>query len=219
MNDLYNGVRTFHRTKAIEKGLLYDELTLGQSPHTLFITCSDSRVVPHHLTSSQAGELFVLRNVANTVPPFERAYEESSAASAVEYAVKALTVRHIVVCGHSNCGGCKALFSADTVADFPLTNDWLVQLYPLKEMFASEGERREIDGNQQSYSDNSVEIDIARRVEQQNILLQLERLRGYPFVEEAIENDGLELHGWYFDIGEKRVLYYDESTDVFRAIE
>ena len=126
MNKLFEGVRGFTRRDYEKHRSIYDELKERQAPHTLFVTCSDSRIVPSLITQSMPGELFIIRNVANIVPPVQMAEHFTENLSAVEYAVQALDVKQVVICGHSNCGGCRALFAEpDEIDALPYTRRWL----------------------------------------------------------------------------------------------
>lgn len=136
LDRLLDGVRDFNTREFIPNQQFFQELKEQQSPHTLFIGCSDSRVVPHMLTQSFAGELFVVRNIGNLVPLYGKDSDTFAATSAViEYAVKQLRVKSIVVCGHSNCGGCAALYyKEEEMKKLPHTKMWLELAKPVKEI-------------------------------------------------------------------------------------
>ena len=134
MKSLIPGIREFHRKRVSHAPSHFEELALGQKPSTLFITCSDSRVVPNMLTQSEPGELFELRNAGNMVPPYRG--NESGEAATIEYAVKALKVKQIVVCGHSHCGAITGVLQPELVRDMPAVEKWLMH---------AERVRREID--------------------------------------------------------------------------
>ena len=110
MDSLFDGVKEFNTTDFLEHKELFEKIGNNQSPHTLFIGCSDSRLVPNLITKTLPGELFVIRNIANLVPIYRTSNDFLATTSAIEYAVKILNVTNIVVCGHSNCGGCNALY-------------------------------------------------------------------------------------------------------------
>ena len=172
----------------------------GQKPKVMFVGCSDSRVVPELLTGARPGEVFVMRNVANIIPPFGTGHW--SAGAAIEYAVNHLRVAHLVICGHTECGGIKALDSRmDALAD-PSLAQWIE--------LAREAQTR-VDGRG---------VDPARRhraIVEQNITLQMERASGYPAVQKALKENRLELHGWLFDLHGPLVYSYDPKSGQFEA--
>jgi carbonic anhydrase len=172
----------------------------GQKPKVMFIGCADSRVVPELLTGAQPGEVFVVRNVANIIPPFGTGHW--SVGAALEYAVNHLQVAHLVVCGHTDCGGIKALDGrVDALADASLSQ-WIE--------LAREAQTR-VDGRG---------VEKAKRhqaIVEQNIILQLERAAGYPAIRKALKENRLELHGWLFDLHGPLVYSYDPKSGQFEA--
>jgi carbonic anhydrase len=171
----------------------------GQHPSTLFIGCSDSRLVPYLLTGSGPGELFIVRNVGNLIPPYDASHGYHGTTAAIEYAVLRLGVHDIVVCGHSHCGAVEALY-ADPVPEAPHMNRWL-------------------DLGRDAVLPVTVSDDALRRTEQRSIALQLERLIGYPMVRSRVERGELFLHGWYYVIEEGRVLVLDVEKGAFVATD
>jgi carbonic anhydrase len=169
----------------------------GQRPTTLFIGCSDSRVVPYLLTGSGPGELFMVRNVGNLVPPFDASQGYHGTAAAIEFAVLALGVREIVVCGHSHCGAIRALY-ADPNPATPHTNRWL-------------------DLARDATLPVPPSAEALRRTEQRSVVLQLERLMAYPMVAERVEAGRLALHGWHYVIEDGTVLVLDVERGEFVA--
>lgn len=167
----------------------------GQHPRTLFIGCSDSRVVPYLLTGAGPGELFVVRNVGNLIPPWDASHGYHGTVAAIEYAVLRLAVHDIVVCGHSHCGAVAALYD-DPIADAPHMNRWL-------------------DLARDAVLPVTVSDDALRRTEQRLVVLQLERLLGYPMVATRVEKGELFLHGWHYLIEEGRVLVLDVERGEF----
>lgn len=207
MNKLFEGVREFTRRDYEKHKSIFDELEERQAPHTLFVTCSDSRIVPALITQTMPGELFVIRNVANIVPPVEMAEHFTENISAVEYAVQVLDVKQVVICGHSNCGGCRALFAEpDEIDALPYTRRWLQHAHPARE-------RAEARHNH-LWSDNPY-----RSVEQENILLQMENLRSHPFIKDKQKSGSLPIYGWYYDIGRGKILNYNAERDEFEKID
>ena len=167
----------------------------GQQPTTLFIGCSDSRIVPYLLTDSGPGELFVVRNVGNFVPPFDASEGYHGTAAAIEYAVLALGVHDIVVCGHSHCGAVRALY-AEVPEEAHHMRVWLNlgrdAVLPVTES-----------------------PEALRRTEQRSVILQLERLMAYPMVMRRVEQGTLFLHGWYYVIEEGQVRVLDVERGQF----
>ena len=134
MKKLIEGAVAFRQNDFETYEQLFSELGKEQNPHTLFIGCSDSRLVPNMITTTGPGELFIIRNVANIVPPYQSAGEYLAAISAIEYAIQALEVENIVICGHSNCGGIAALYKPDEYFQkLPHTSKWLELANPVKE--------------------------------------------------------------------------------------
>ena len=174
------------------KQALFDELASGQSPATLIITCADSRIDPSLITQAEPGDIFVVRNAGNIVPTLDG--DGSSAdgnAASIEYAITALNVSHIVVCGHSSCGAMGGLQNLDGLDALPSVRRWLEHSEPLL--------------------DTAVADDLDALIEA-NVLLQLEHLKQYPGVSEKIDAGELTLHAWVYDIGSGDVRAYDGST-------
>ncbi len=189
----------FERDKEFFQGLKE-----GQKPHTFYVGCSDSRVVPNLITKTLPGELFVVRNIANVIPPANK--NEGSlkcTASILEYAVKYLEVKNIVICGHSNCGGLKALFyPEEKLQALPMVNKWLDLIKDLKQKV------------------EDIE-DIALReweIEQLNVVRQLENLLTYDFIKERFEKGDINIYGWYYIIESAEVFNYNFETKEFELI-
>ncbi|MFI1565194.1 carbonic anhydrase [Streptomyces sp. NPDC020490] len=172
-------------------------LAEGQSPQVLFITCSDSRVVPALITGARPGELFELRTAGNIVPPHDPAHPTAEAAT-VEYAVEVLGVRDIVVCGHSHCGAVGALVRGDDLTAVPAVRDWLARATPRPAGAAADPA-------------------VAEGV-QSHVLTQLLRLRSYSCVEKSLLDRRLGLHAWYYEVHTGAVLAHDPRTDAFTAL-
>ncbi|MFA9423011.1 MAG: carbonic anhydrase, partial [Sedimentibacter sp.] len=139
MQKLLDGIVKFREGDFQAHKELFKKLKESQKPHTLFISCSDSRIDPNMITGTLPGELFIVRNIANIVPPYRKTGEYVATTSAIEYAVLYLQVENIIVCGHSNCGGCSAcLKSLDFLHDLPHTNKWLELSYPVRDRVLKE---------------------------------------------------------------------------------
>jgi len=174
---LIDGLRRFRREHFPRFREHYEKLVAeGQHPSTLFIGCSDSRIVPTLLTDSAPGELFIVRNMGNFIPPFEPDAGYHGTSAAIEFAVLTLGVRDIVVCGHGHCGAIEALYAPPSRAT-PHISKWLD--------LARAAMLPEAPGR-----------EVLERTEKRSVVLQLERLIGYPLVRERVEAGDLGLHGW-----------------------
>jgi carbonic anhydrase len=169
----------------------------GQRPTTLYIGCSDSRVMPHLLMDAGPGEVFVVRNAGNLVPPYEDAYGYHGTSASIEFAVLSLGVRDIVVCGHSQCGAIRALYQEPPAEARHMTR-WL-ELAREAALPVTESE------------------DALRRVEQRSVVLQLEHLLTFPMVRARVERGELFLHGWHFLLESGEVLVLDVTSGEFVA--
>ncbi|MFF5971042.1 carbonic anhydrase [Streptomyces sp. NPDC012769] len=170
----------------------------GQSPAVLFITCSDSRVVPALITGARPGQLFELRTAGNIVPPYASGSPTGEAAT-IEYAVEVLGVQDVVVCGHSHCGAVGALVRGDDLSAVPAVRDWLAHAAP-------EG----ADGR----PDDPAVADAVRG----HVLAQLLRLRSYPCVERRLADGRLRMRGWYYEVHTGAVHEYRPQTDSFETL-
>ncbi|HBE79878.1 MAG TPA: carbonic anhydrase [Firmicutes bacterium] len=208
MKILFDGVREFSKNDFEKYKELFKQLSTSQQPHTLFIGCSDSRVVPDLITKSLPGDLFVIRNVANVVPYYRASSEYLATTSAIEYAILILNVENIVICGHSNCGGCKALFLEETeLKKIPHTKKWL-------DLVKNAKVQAEIIVRNMGNTE-----DLEWLVEQENIIEQMNHLLSYPFVEERYNQGLLQIYGWYYDIGTGLVYNYNQKEKIFEKIE
>jgi len=206
MDRLYKGIWNFQRSYFREETDFFRRLSTGQSPEVLFITCADSRVDPNLVTQSRPGELFIVRNVGNIIPPYEAIKDKNSVAAAIEFAVLKLPVKDIIVCGHSNCGAMQALTAQEhELRGMPYLQDWLNLADPVKEIIMNH------------YADATDEIR-QRVTEEENVLLQLHNMQTYPFVRKALEENALRLHGWYYNIGTGSIYSYNSEEDVFQII-
>ncbi len=170
----------------------------GQHPKTLFIGCSDSRIVPYALMDCGPGELFIARNVGNLVPPWDMSAGFHGTAAAIEFAVLQLQVQNIVVCGHSHCGAIRALYE-DPPAEATHLRQWL-------------------DLARSAALPVCQSPEALRRVEQRSIVLQLERLMSYPMVAGPVQQGRLFLHGWYYVIEDGQVMVLDAERGSFEPL-
>lgn len=203
MERLYKGIHKFQSSHFKKEEEFFRRLSKSQKPEVLFITCADSRVDPNLVTQSKPGELFILRNVGNIVPPYDAIKDKNSVAAALEFAVLSLKVADIIVCGHSNCGAMQSLYQDEgELRDMPHLLEWIALAEPVK---------RHVEQYYREMPQDKRE----RITEKENILEQLRNIETYPFVAEALKEGTLYLHGWYYDIGTGDVLSYDPSTDKF----
>ncbi len=183
-----------------QKGLLTQLAENGQSPQALFIGCSDSRVTPEKLFDAQPGNFFMLRNIANLVPPYTQT--EIGIVSVLEYAVLNLHVPHIIVMGHTDCGGIQGLDTSLDLSKAPALARWLDLARPAQ---------REVDYRMGSLDPKERHLAIVER----NVVQQMSNVASYPFVRAAQAADGLEIHGWVYHLAERQISYYDPDTEQF----
>lgn len=203
MQKLLEGIVQFRRGDYEAHQDLFKELKEAQRPHTLFISCSDSRVDPNMITGTLPGELFIIRNIANLVPPYRETSEYVATTSAIEYAVLSLGVENIIVCGHSNCGGCAACLKPEThLSELPHTRKWLELTQSVRERVI-----REIPEDEPG----------AREwmMEQANVVEQLRHLMTFPYIKERVMAGKLALSGWYYIIETGEVYIYDREKGEF----
>lgn len=207
MKRLYKGIHEFKESHFKKEEDFFKRLSEGQTSKVLFITCSDSRVDPNLVTQSRPGELFIVRNVGNIIPPSDSIKDKNSVASAIEFAVLGLKVKDIIVCGHSNCGAMQALYKDDSeFTSMPHLKEWLKMALPVKHIVAC-------------FYPNISAVSRQRITEEKNILIQLKNIQTYPFVAQALEEGILHLHGWYYDIGTGNIYVYNPNKDIFEEIE
>ncbi|MEU6253547.1 carbonic anhydrase [Streptomyces sp. NPDC047043] len=192
MQPLIDNARTFG-----QRPEEFAKLAEGQSPQVLFITCSDSRVVPALITGARPGELFELRTAGNIVPPYASEHPTSEACT-IEYAVEVLGVSDIVVCGHSHCGAVGALVRGDDLTAVPAVRDWLSNATPRPA--------------------GTVEDPTVTEGVQSHVLTQLLRLRSYPYIDKKLKDRQLTLHAWFYEVHTGTVLAHDAATDAFSSL-
>lgn len=206
MDKIYRGVQIFRTRIFPQQSAFFKDLASGQKPLALFITCSDSRIDPDLITQTEPGELFVLRNAGNIVPPYNTL--GGGEAATIEYAVDVLKIPHIIVCGHSLCGAMQALFSRQQCANLPSVAQWLGQAEAARRaVLAKAGVN---NGDVVTPGPEMLESFI-----EQNVLLQMVHLRTHPSVAAALARGELELHAWVYVFEEGEVLAYDAHADKF----
>ncbi len=206
---LLKGARTFRQTEYESDRPLMAHLALGQAPAVLVVACSDSRVDPALIFGVRPGDIFVVRVVANLVPPRRPGEAIGHAVmAAVEYGVKALDVSHVIVCGHSHCGGIKAAMDVVRGRELPpfeCLGPWVALADPACREVLAEG-----SGGGRS------DAETAAAAEQRSVLKSLANLRSYAWIQDRVDKGDLALHGWWFDIDTGALWTADSKTGVFR---
>jgi carbonic anhydrase len=200
MENLVRGIHKFQTTHFSENQELFAQLSKGQEPETLLITCSDSRIMPGLLTQSKPGDLFVLRNAGNLAPPYGAS--SGGEGATIEYAVAALNIQHIIVMGHSHCGAMKGLLQPEDLASMPLVAAWLKH---------AEATRRVVQENYQDCRGT----ELLNATIKENVLTQLDNLRTYPAVAARLTEGKLTLHGWVYEIESGCILAFDPALSHF----
>lgn len=198
-------LRFRERTLAKDDALFHDLVQYGQTPSTLVVACCDSRVDPALILDCAPGDLFVIRNVANLVPPAENQGQYHGTSAALEFGVCNLGVQHIIVLGHAHCGGIHALLEGGVVSDDSFIAGW---------MGIAEGAREHV---KQELATASSEVR-HRACEQKSILVSLQNLMTFTWIRERVAQGSLALHGWYFDIENGQLLGYNSTTREFEAL-
>ncbi len=203
MQKLLAGIHEFQANLFSTQRDLFERLASGQSPETLFITCSDSRINPNLVTQTQPGELFILRNAGNIIPPHGAA--NGGEGATVEFAVAGLGVRDIIVCGHSHCGAMKGLLDLDSLKELPAVRSWLSHAEATRLIMRTK------------YADRTGTAQLTTTVEE-NVLVQIENLRTHPTVSAGLAQGKLKLHGWVYKIETGEVFAYDPVLGQFLSV-
>jgi carbonic anhydrase len=203
MQKLVQGIHAFKAGYFAKHQRLFEQLAVaGQHPETLFITCCDSRVVPTLITQAAPGELFIVRNIGNIVPGPEL---PGGTSAAIEYAIEVLKIENIIVCGHTQCGAMEAVLAPEQIAHLPSVSRWVAR---------AERVRRVIH---ERYGHLSGDARLTAAVEE-NVLVQLENLRDFPFVAERLDAGALHLSGWVYHIRRGEIYDYDPELDEFTLL-
>lgn len=203
LQNIVDGVRRFHKDVYPEQKALFESLAHEQKPRAMFITCADSRILPELITQSSPGDLFVTRNVGNVVPPYGQMM--GGVSTAIEFAVVALGVHHIILCGHSDCGAMKAVLNPEELNRMPTVKAWLRHAEVAKVVVQENCSC----GHQET-------LDI---LTEENVVAQLNHLRTHPSVAARLASGQLFIHGWVYDIGTSQIKAYDAETGEFRLID
>ena len=203
IEELKEGNQLFRNTKFKDYKNDFDTLVQkGQSPEILFIGCSDSRVVPDLIISSKPGDMFIVRNVGNFVPPYKDDIDYHGTTAAIEFALSVLNVKHIIICGHSNCGACRSLY-LDLDNSLVHMKKWLQLGIKAKEEVL-----KKLDFKTQ-------EKEVYTLTEKTSIIHQLKNLLTFPEVKKRIKDNRLSIHGWHYKIEDGTIEYYDRKKNLF----
>ncbi|MBI1179994.1 MAG: carbonic anhydrase [Alphaproteobacteria bacterium] len=196
------GYRTFRQNYFEEHQRLFHELRSGQEPKVMLVACCDSRVEPAIILDSEPGDLFIVRNIANLIPPYEPDSHRHGTSAALEFAVNNLGVNHVVVMGHAECGGIAAALAGEFGTATEFIGPWVSSIGPLRDAVIDEAGSRPASEQQ-------------RLLEQRSIVHSLENLATFPFVSQRMAEGELFIHGWYFDIHTGDLLAYDPEAGRF----
>ncbi|NQY27768.1 MAG: carbonic anhydrase [Piscirickettsiaceae bacterium] len=203
---LLEGFQRFKQQYFGDDSRLYASMEKGQPAKTLMVACCDSRVDPAILTDCDPGDLFTVRNVANLIPPCEQDHNHHGTSAALEFAVNGLEVENIIIMGHANCGGIKALWEESNDAQTQFIQPWVSIAQPAK------------DWVKNKLSTSSVDVQI-KACEQRAILESLANLMTFDFISDRVKQGILSIHGWYFDISTGELLSFNPKTGAFEVIE
>lgn len=201
MKRLLDGYRRFHSDIFPLRREHFHLLSDRQAPDVLFLTCADSRVVPDLILQTEPGDLFICRNVGNIVPPSGEV--AGGVTATIEYAVRVLKVRHIIICGHSDCGAIKASLNKESLATLPHAGVWLRYL---------ESAWKYLDP-----AERDADAELLGLIHA-NVIAQLENLKTHPEVSAALADDSLQVHGWFYDILSGTIEAYDPATGKFSPL-
>ncbi|MCO7260479.1 carbonic anhydrase [Dickeya zeae] len=202
MKEIIDGFLKFQKDAFPERSKLFRDLATQQNPRALFISCSDSRLVPELVTQREPGDLFVIRNAGNIVPSYGP--EPGGVSASVEYAVAALKVADIVICGHSDCGAMTAIATCKCLDHMPAVANWL--LY---------ADSARVVNESRSHPDQPAKVAAMVR---ENVIAQLANIQTHPSVRLALEEGRVALHGWIYDIGSGRIDAFDGTTRAFVSL-
>lgn len=200
---LLHGVHQFRTQVFNREREFYEQLSLGQNPSALFVSCSDSRVDPNLILQAAPGDLFALRNAGNLVPPYGAS--SGGEPAGIEYAVSVLNVEHIVVCGHTQCGAMKALLDPSSTKNLPAINSWLGHAETTRQIMT------------ENYSHLSGK-ELLNATIQENVLVQIENLQTHPSVAARLQRGQLNLHAWVYQLEDGGILAFNSETEMFEPL-
>jgi carbonic anhydrase len=207
LGDYAKGNELFRTYFKKNKESLLELVKSGQSPKALFIGCSDSRVIPDLMLQTNPGDLFVLRNVGNFVPPYKPDEDFHATASGIEYAVSVLKVQEIIICGHTHCGACKALYEPIEDPSLIHTKKWLELGENAKKSAIL------------SLGANAQKEDLLRLTEKLSVINQIDNILTYPSVKKRFEKEELHIHGWCYDIETGKIEFYNADSYEFLPLK
>lgn len=197
---IVDGFLHFHHDVFPQQEELFKKLATAQKPRAMFITCADSRIVPELITQSSPGDLFVTRNVGNVVPPYGQM--NGGVSTALEYAILALGVQHVIVCGHSDCGAMRAVLNPGSLEKMPTVKAWLRH---------SEVAKTVVEDNCSCANEH----ESMKVLTEENVISQLQHLRTHPSVASRLAAGQLFIHGWVYNIETSEIKAYDAQQDRF----
>ncbi|WP_016956742.1 carbonic anhydrase [Catenovulum agarivorans] len=203
MEEIVRGVKKFQQHGYPERKALFKELANGQSPEVLFITCADSRIDPNLLTNAEPGDLFICRNAGNVVPPHSNATGGMTAS--IEFAVTILGVKHIVICGHTDCGAMRGVIDPAGLDAVPHVKNWLGHCRAAGEIVKAKYGKLE-----PAHMNDVIEA---------NVVMQMLHLKTHPAVAVQLAQKTVSIHGWVYDIKNGKVKVYNELDDIFVSLE
>jgi carbonic anhydrase len=196
VKNVLEGLTLFQQLAYPQHKDLFERLAKNQTPQAVFIACSDSRVVPNLMVQADPGDLFIIRNAGNIVPPAGSAYGGTTAS--LEYAIVALGIRDVILCGHSNCGAMKGVLNPEKLGDMPAVRQWVT--------YADLARRAAVEAHPDATDDEMLD-----HVVDYNVIAQIRNILTFPFVRPLVEKGELELYGWVYDIASGHVKGLDES--------
>jgi carbonic anhydrase len=208
MDHIVRGVLDFRKNVYPQHKELFGALADSQNPDVLFFTCSDSRIDPNMVTGSNPGDLFICRNAGNVIPPHSN--ETGGMTASIEYAVAVLGVRHIIVCGHTDCGAIRGALDIPALKGLPHVKEWLGHCRSAMEIVR---ERHGIDG------DAPVKTEYLNEAIEENVLQQVQHLRTHPVVAAKLANGKIEIHGWVYDIKSGNIRCCGRDSIEFRDFD
>lgn len=202
MKHVLSGIKKFQEEVFPERRALFDKLAGGQHPPILLVTCADSRIDPSLITQTEPGYLFICRNAGNVVPPHSQT--TGGVTASIEYAVAVLGVKHIIVCGHTDCGAIKAATQLEQLDDLPHVKEWLTHCRAAVETVR--------------YRHGTVGPENLAELTKENVLAQVHNLRTHPVVAARFRSGLIRLHAWVYDIESAEVFCYDEEHDSWPSV-
>jgi len=204
MQKIMNGLERFQTEVFPHEQELFAHLAQNHAPEAMMITCADARIDPSHLLQTRPGELFMLRNAGNMVPAYTSAL--GAEAATIEYAMSALKLKHIIVCGHTDCGAMRAVLKPEMAGEMPAVRNWLQHAQCA----------RRIVKDRHGHEEEHVQL---RRLVEENVMEQLVNLHTHPSVASRVFSGAVHLYGWVYEIGTGKVFAFDAASNEFRPLQ